>query len=173
MNDPRLIQLMRRTKDLVQGLAELADWIPYGAVMAEIGVWAGESTEIFCRSGRLKRLYSIDPWQDPYLHDDGQHEARFDAIAAKYGMVTKLRMTSLEAASGWAPASLDFVYIDGLHDYWSVRNDIRAWQPKIRKGGYIAGHDYWPRVPDVPRAVRDQLRAPNLVFRDSSWLIAL
>lgn len=168
------LKLMRRTQDLAKGLAELASWIPLAATMAEIGVWAGESTEIFCRSGRVKRLYSIDPWQDPKLTDDGRHEARFDAIAARYPKtVTKLRMTSLEAVKCFTDASLDFVYIDGLHDYWSVRNDIRAWLPKIRKGGFIAGHDFWDRVPDVPCAVRDQLREPDLIFRDSSWLIAL
>jgi hypothetical protein len=34
---------------------------------------------------------------------------------------------------------LDFVYIDGLHDFKSVIDDIAAWYPLVRKGGWSAG----------------------------------
>jgi predicted O-methyltransferase YrrM len=37
---------------------------------------------------------------------------------------------------------LDFVYIDGLHDFKSVIDDIAAWYPLVRKGGVVGGHDF-------------------------------
>jgi hypothetical protein len=40
------------------------------------------------------------------------------------------------------PDNLDFVYIDGDHRYESVLRDITVWEPKVRKGGIIGGHDY-------------------------------
>jgi cephalosporin hydroxylase len=38
--------------------------------------------------------------------------------------------------------SLDFVYIDGNHGYEAVLDDLAAWSPKVRTGGFISGHDY-------------------------------
>ena len=54
------------------------------------------------------------------------------------------------AAEMFEDGSLDFIYIDGLHDYESVKADIAGFYPKLKVGGIIAGHDYhlgdWPGV---------------------------
>jgi len=51
---------------------------------------------------------------------------------------------------------LDFVYIDGNHEYSNVKKDIQLWYPKIKKGAYIAGDDYdWHLGDDVKRAVNE------------------
>ena len=36
----------------------------------------------------------------------------------------------------------DLVYIDADHTYESVKDDIAAWFPKVKPGGWITGHDY-------------------------------
>ena len=56
--------------------------------------------------------------------------------------VIPLRMTSVKAAANFGDGSLDFVFIDAAHDYDSVSADLRAWLPKVRPGGMIAGHDH-------------------------------
>ena len=38
----------------------------------------------------------------------------------------------------------DFVFIDANHSYEAVREDVAAWAPKVRSGGIVSGHDYYP-----------------------------
>jgi hypothetical protein len=49
---------------------------------------------------------------------------------------------SLDAATRYPDASLDYVYIDADHYYEAVCRDIDAWIPKVKPGGIIAGHDF-------------------------------
>jgi cephalosporin hydroxylase len=49
---------------------------------------------------------------------------------------------SVSTAALFAPASLDFVFIDGDHSRAAVLADIAAWLPRIKAGGLLAGHDY-------------------------------
>lgn len=39
--------------------------------------------------------------------------------------------------------SVDFVYLDALHDYAGVMQDLVTWWPKVSHGGIMAGHDYY------------------------------
>eukprot|EP00928_Gymnodinium_smaydae_P061912 TRINITY_DN45883_c0_g1_i1.p1 TRINITY_DN45883_c0_g1~~TRINITY_DN45883_c0_g1_i1.p1 ORF type:complete len:502 (-),score=103.68 TRINITY_DN45883_c0_g1_i1:98-1474(-) len=56
----------------------------------------------------------------------------------------------------WRPLA-DIVFIDGLHDFESVLEDIRLWTQHVRRGGIIAGHDYRFPWPGVPLAVHASL----------------
>jgi hypothetical protein len=64
---------------------------------------------------------------------------------AKYPpQVTFVKLASVAASSSPStPAQVDFVYIDGNHNYRAVTEDIRAWWPKIRPGGVLGGHDFY------------------------------
>ena len=73
-----------------------------------------------------------------YAHVVKTMEARFPGRAAVH------RMLSVEAAATLADSSLDYVYIDARHDYSGVMEDLRAWYPKLRAGGLLAGHDFIP-----------------------------
>ena len=42
------------------------------------------------------------------------------------------------------------MFIGANHTYEEVKKDLGAWYPKIKKGGWITGHDY---VADVKKAV--------------------
>lgn len=58
--------------------------------------------------------------------------------------------------------SLDFLFIDGSHDYDSVFRDIELWRPKVRAGGIISGHDYHESWPQVMEAVNDSFGAEHI-----------
>jgi hypothetical protein len=52
------------------------------------------------------------------------------------------REFSMDALRSVADNSLDFVYIDGAHDFDNVMMDIICWTKKVKIGGIVSGHDY-------------------------------
>lgn len=117
---------------------------------AEIGVQYGEFSETLCQANPALQLLCVDPWTVRADYDNGRDtQADFDAIyhsavarLAPYP-VEIVRATSLEAVARVPEGSLDFVYIDGHHNFQNVTHDICAWTKKVRLGGMIAGHDYY------------------------------
>lgn len=51
------------------------------------------------------------------------------------------KMTSLEAAKKYNNQSLDFIYLDASHETEDLYEDIKAWWPKLKMGGLLAGDD--------------------------------
>lgn len=66
-----------------------------------------------------------------------------------------------DIAASQLPDDLDFVYIDGNHNYEYVKKDINIYYKKILPGGIISGHDY-PDILDVKRAVDEFADTNNL-----------
>jgi hypothetical protein len=132
---------------------ELLNWRGLLGEAAEIGVQRGMYSRAFLDRWHGKRLHLIDPWRhfsDGYLDignvSDAEHEACLQAAkenlaphAHRYQMHRKC---SLEAVTEFADESLDFVYIDANHSFQGALEDMRAWFPKVRPGGVLAGHDY-------------------------------
>lgn len=113
---------------------------------AEIGVADGRYSKILCESIHDLHLICVDPWQ-PYEGNwrtqDYQAKALSQAEEKLLGYDVEFMVaTSLEAAPLIEDDSLDFVFIDGAHDFDNVMLDIILWTPKVRKGGIISGHDY-------------------------------
>lgn len=166
------------------GLRQLMDYVDItDATMVEIGCFTGESTHIFCACDRIKTVYAVDPWKGNYDEEDLASskdmiavEQYFDDRLQGNKKCIKTKTTSVDAAKEFEDKSLDMVYIDGCHKYESVVEDINAWKPKIKEGGYISGHDFERfRSSSVPvkQAVLDTLGEPNKVFLDGSWVFKL
>lgn len=117
---------------------------------AEVGTFKGEfAREIV--SGWMGTLYMIDVWRplgEEYL-DASNHVMHKTAYADTMENVKGLedraimiRGTSEVTSDIFPDESLDFVYIDANHAYDFVKQDIELWYPKVKKGGYVGGHDY-------------------------------
>lgn len=63
-----------------------------------------------------------------------------------------------------------FVFIDGDHSLDAVRADVRAWLPKVRPGGLLAGHDY-DRKSTVWRAVQERFGTRAQACSRRSWKV--
>lgn len=116
---------------------------------AEVGVADGRYSEILCQRIPGVRLYCIDPWDTYKGNNRGgrrslQH-SNYELAKqrlSKYKAVM-IREKSMDALEHIPDRWLDFVFIDGNHDYQYVFDDIREWSKKVRSGGIISGHDYY------------------------------
>lgn len=119
----------------------------------EIGTDQGEYAEILCRTIPALELFCVDPWKaeayEPgYQPESFEKQEYFDSrlndtIKRLEGFnCIIVRKTSMEAVDTFADDSLDFVYIDGNHDFLNVTQDIHCWSKKVRKGGIVSGHDF-------------------------------
>lgn len=167
-----------------QGLIALCDHIKRNlrrlGPMAELGSFAGESMEVFARYFPV--VHCVDPWSDtgwgslPVGLSIEEAERSFDERMrlVKAGIV-KHKARADEIVEGFADNSLDLVYVDtGDHHYELTLSDIAAWWPKVRRMGFIGGHDYWEGCPDVMKAVRVFFRPQDndfMIFPDTSWLV--
>jgi hypothetical protein len=122
---------------------------------AEIGVQRGKYAATLLNDWKSCKVYKlIDLWaqQENYKDfanvDDKGHEQNMEIAqrnVEKFGKNVKtefMKMTSVEAANLIDDESLDFAYIDARHDYCGVLEDLKAYWPKVRPGGIMAGHDF-------------------------------
>jgi hypothetical protein len=95
-------------------------------------------------------LYMVDPWYELEDYNDMSNiglnqDAYLEAMRSINDFRDRaymLRCLSKQAVDLFPDESLDFVYIDGNHEYSYVVQDIKLWYPKVKKGGIVAGHDY-------------------------------
>ena len=123
----------------------------------EIGTEYGHNAKNILDILNIKKLYCIDPYVDEtaFLHGkDRANDAYLNAkkLLSKYDNVEIIRKTSNEAVKD-IPNSVDFVYIDGNHEYEFVHDDLMYYFPKVRKGGIIGGHDFDAGHMGVAKAV--------------------
>jgi predicted O-methyltransferase YrrM len=111
---------------------------------AEIGVKYGTHAQSLCKNNPDLHLYCIDPWApyDRVSSNKQEHTYREAVQNLRDYPVTIIRKPSLEAIHDFEDGSLDFVYIDGAHDFDNVMMDIICWNRKVRIGGVVAVHDY-------------------------------
>ena len=133
-----LVRLIRRTT-------------PNPLIGCEIGVWRGHTSEGLLLSFPLMKFIGIDPWDSSIPNDTmPKTQAELSAAEAEYLRRTEfaadrritMKMKSVEAAGKVSDESLDWIFIDGIHDRENLERDIPAWWPKVKSGGLFSGHDY-------------------------------
>jgi hypothetical protein len=115
-------------------------------VGAEIGVFKGDNALNILQELPIKKLFLIDPYLS-YMEGDTQvlpEEAEETARQklSQYNQAIFIKKLSADAAKD-IHEPLDFVYIDGNHDYEHVKLDIKLYYPLVKDGGIIGGHDYY------------------------------
>ena len=156
-------------------------------VGAEIGVELGAFSKTLIQDNPILKLYSVVVW-DPYetwvwgksRDRQNSYYERAKVNLAPYNCEI-IKGASMDVVKQFEDESLDFVYIDAAHDYDHVKEDIREWSEKVRKGGIVAGHDYFvfqrSGNDGVVRAVDEWVKENNIdliVLNDGkrapSWL---
>jgi predicted O-methyltransferase YrrM len=135
-------------------------------VIVEIGSWKGRSTIWLghgSHDGRQVKIHAVDPHTGSPEHQGGDAKPvwTFDEFqqniraAGVHDVVVPRVDFSVNAAREFHEP-IEFIFIDGLHDYASVKADFAAWFPKVIEGGVMAFHDTtgWP---GPRRLVREEL----------------
>lgn len=117
----------------------------------EIGVERAIYSKSLCMRIKDLHLTCVDPWQAYKGYREHVSQEKLDGFyeeskkrLAPYN-VDFIRDYSVNAAKQFQEGELDFVYIDGNHEFSHTVADIAAWTPKVRIGGIVAGHDYIAR----------------------------
>ena len=125
---------------------------PSGSIFVEIGAWKGKSSAYMgveiANSKKKIDFYCIDTFEGSVEHQNNPElPYLYDIFKSNMkpveGYYKDLKMTSMEAVKKFENKSIDFVFIDGSHEYEDIKNDIISWMPKVKKGGVLAGHDYY------------------------------
>lgn len=117
----------------------------------EIGVCHGTFSKVLCEENKNLELKSVDPYGRVYndyrsdrLEKRNEYEGLYKhakKLLEPYN-TTIIRKPSMEYAVKVPHASIDFVYIDGSHEFDYVMTDIIEWGARVKTGGIISGHDY-------------------------------
>lgn len=133
--------------------ARLANALGLVGEGAEIGVYRGENAEIILSQWQGRKLYLVDAWDAVDIWDASAGASNFNLMMTRLkpyeDRIHILKNLTYYAADRVADESLDFIYVDAGHDYLSVRRDLNAWYPKLRKGGLMSGHDYYNGYSDI------------------------
>lgn len=153
-------------------------------VGVEVGVERGLYSEILCKANPQMKIYGVDPWEslevcrkNPPKRRTENHSSQTrcdqyyqEAVRrlAPYPNYHILKEYSVDAVKRFADKSLDFVYIDANHQYSFVIDDLTWWSRKVKRGGIVAGHDYYDSSPGskrrlfVKQAVNDFVKAKQI-----------
>ena len=175
---PIIINYGRRS-EFIQMLKERG-----AKIGAEIGTDHGKYGQQLCEGIPGLRLICVDPWV-PYIEGTIEHtQEEIDQIynQAK-DRLTKydtriMKMTSMEAIDYIMDDTLDFVFIDGNHDFEHCYEDIVEWTKKVKSGGIVAGHDYkvdpvnnYGVIEAVQKYVKENNIAPLFIMHKGGKLV--
>jgi predicted O-methyltransferase YrrM len=110
----------------------------------EVGCERGTSAMLWCQTNPMLHLTCVDPYT---VYRARQSQEKQDAVyeLARENFrpfkITLLRESSLAAVKRFEDGSLDFVHIDGNHEFDDCMMDIIHWVPKVRDGGLVLIHD--------------------------------
>ena len=137
--------------------------LPKNPLCLEIGTYNGEFAKNMYDILSPKELYVMDPFKDvpkqltgftKTERYDGGHKIlysdqstlenlkRINEEGIKKGVVRIDENLSFNAVDNYDDDYFDFIYIDSCHLYECVKFDMENYYPKLKSGGFLAGHDY-------------------------------
>jgi hypothetical protein len=151
---------------------------PNGGVFVECGAWLGKSSSYLCDIAKDRiSINIVDTWKGSINELDTTHKLVnnfniYDLFIENMGerKFNAIISDGVEASKKFNDNSCDVVFIDMEHTYNAVKKDIEAWLPKVKTGGYIAGHDYTSDWQGVIDAVNEIFGKENILNIDTCWI---
>jgi hypothetical protein len=120
-----------------------------GGRILEIGSHQGRSTIVLATAAKEVGgcVIAVDPFVSGPLFGGAATRTRFEKNLADAGLTDIVRLIaqrSTELRPGWNEP-LAMLYIDGKHDYWTVRDDLR-WVEHLGAGAPVLVHDAFSSI---------------------------
>jgi len=134
--------------------------MPQNSICAEIGVFNGEFSQRILNIVNPKELHLIDPWKldeklptfsPNWKKTQRERDSMFEDVRNIFKSEIEKKQIHLhrdystKILKKFSDEYLDWIYIDGAHDYESAKNDLELSFLKVRRGGFITGDDYGNR----------------------------
>jgi hypothetical protein len=144
-------------------LKHICNLLPPSPICVEIGVFDGFFASEIYEILQPQKLFLIDPWeigkdknapQDFYggplsnLSTAYSTDNELQKVKNKFStqindeQIILLRGYSYDFVDTFKDEYFDFIYIDATHIYESVKADLTMYVKKLKKNGFICGHDY-------------------------------
>lgn len=130
---------------------ELIKLLPKNPVTVELGVAEGNFSRDILEQWQPSIHFMVDLWETNHFFagdagsDQEWHNKNLQAVKEKvkpFENAVILRGSTTSMTQNVHDGSCDLVYVDACHSLECVRNDIRAWWPKLKVGGVMAFHDF-------------------------------
>lgn len=154
---------------------ELILQIPKNSKGVEVGVFEGKFSEFIINSIDPSEFYLVDLFYGNGISGDknGENikticlETSYNNLIKKYKNLEHIKIIrnkSIDFFKELPDNYLDFVYIDGDHSYEGVKTDLEYAIKKVKKGGFICGHDYSKSFLGVIKAVDEFCQKNKISF---------
>lgn len=157
------------------------------SVFVEIGCYMGRSTvamaELIEVSKKIINFYAVDHFDGSSEHQnipEIKQKKLFEIFLQNTDSIKHLfklvKTSSEEAVFAFSDECVDFIYIDASHEFEFVFNDLNIWYPKMKKSGWISGHDYkWESVKKAIETFCENKKnnIEKLEIHENSWIIKL
>jgi hypothetical protein len=146
--------------------------------IVEIGVLDGATTKQFLDIAKCK-VYGIDP----IIIDSNSNVLigdlnKINNLEKHYSSFTFIKDYSFNVVKTWKEP-IDYIFIDGDHNYEAVKKDMEDWFSHVKQGGYMSFHDsaanrggpsYWPG----PSKLTDELiHNKKMKYIETVWSLTV
>ena len=136
--------------------------LPQDAIGVEVGLGKAKNfTFLLKECPKILKLYGVDQYlayedylqgvYNPNVPVKSFDQSKIDSIRiyaevniskSKHPEKAEILIgRSVECANKFENESLDFIFLDSYLTPQDVNDDLRAWFPKLKKGGVFSGHD--------------------------------
>lgn len=124
-------------------LAKLLALGPADIVGLEIGTLGGEGASwLLEQCPNIRKIYTVDPYREYHEWIGFVPQAILDQFRLTAQQNLRAYGDRVEMHLTIPDVRVDFLFIDGAHNYQNVMTDLRDNVPRVKRGGIVSGHDY-------------------------------
>lgn len=146
-------------------LLEISKLLPSHPTIVEIGTYLGGTTVRLAAARSDAKITTIDccgdsnNWVPPYNQYVQEYlvEQVLNEPVSRNHLITNIkRFSNINFVEGYSPhcaqdwhEEIDLYFEDGDHFNPILKENLSFWSRHVKKGGYLAAHDYCDECPDV------------------------